>query len=99
MVMGVRTGAIPHPYILNRQLTDADFAVDLMRLYRRQAPAVYQDPEVFLRQTYPTAGSLLLGVGGSAGDRKPEFRTPAPVYAVDCDRPATEGLGALAGHH
>ena len=58
MVMGVRTGATPHPYILNKQLTDADFAADLMRLYRHQAPAVYQDPEVFLRQTYPTVGLL-----------------------------------------
>ncbi|WP_028962636.1 ATP-binding protein [Sulfobacillus thermosulfidooxidans] len=54
--MGVRDGAFPHEYILNNQLTDADFAADLMRLYRQQAAPVYQDPEAFLRQTYPTNG-------------------------------------------
>lgn len=54
--MGVRSGASPHAYILNKKLTDADFAADLMRLYRRQAAPVYQDPEVFLRQTFPTSG-------------------------------------------
>lgn len=56
--MGVRSGANPHSYILNRELTDADFAADLMRLYRGQAPAVYQEPETFLQQTYPTQGLL-----------------------------------------
>lgn len=54
--MGVRSGATPHAYILNKKLTDADFAADLMRLYRQQAAPVYQDPKVFLQQTYPTSG-------------------------------------------
>lgn len=56
IIMGVRGGAFPHAYILNKELTDSDFAADLMRLYRHQAPAVYQDPEIFLGQTYPTEG-------------------------------------------
>ena len=56
IIMGVRSGTFPHAYILNKELTDSDFAADLMRLYRHQAPAVYQDPELFLGQTYPTEG-------------------------------------------
>ncbi len=42
--------------MLKGLLTDSDFAADLMRLYRREAPPMYQNPEEFLRQTFPTEG-------------------------------------------
>ncbi|AEJ38296.1 ATPase (AAA+ superfamily)-like protein [Sulfobacillus acidophilus TPY] len=54
--MGIKVGAVPHAYLLKDTLTDADFAADLMRLYRNEAPPVYQDPTVFLKQTFPTEG-------------------------------------------
>jgi hypothetical protein len=54
--VGVRAGATPHSYVLTRELKDEDFAADLMALYRGKAHPVYQDPKLFLSQTFPTDG-------------------------------------------
>ncbi|MCS6803451.1 MAG: DUF499 domain-containing protein, partial [Dehalococcoidia bacterium] len=45
---------IPRPEVLHGTLDDAIFAAELRYLVAGSAPAVYQDPAIFFRNTYPT---------------------------------------------
>lgn len=54
-MISVRQACVPRPEVLAGDLEDALFAADLAHVIEGRAPKVYQDPETFLRNTYPTA--------------------------------------------
>lgn len=74
--------AIPHKNILEGKLTMDVFAADLWEVFKGRAPTEYQNPEVFFRKTYITAGLRnLLEVAqkrlkGEGGDPVIQLQTP-----------------------
>lgn len=77
-------GAIPHDDILGGNLQMDTYAADLWSVARGDAntPVVYRDPVQFFQQTYLTRslqallGDVLKVLGGGAGDRVLQLRTP-----------------------
>ena len=51
----VRETCVPRPEVLRGDLEDAIFAADFGQVVGGVAPSVYQDPERFFANTYPTA--------------------------------------------
>ncbi len=76
------TIAIPHKDILEGKLTMDVFAADLWEVFRGRAQEEYQDPAVFFRKTYITAGlKNLLNIAekrlkGRGGDPIIQIHTP-----------------------
>lgn len=74
--------AVPHKDILEGRLTMDVFAADLWEVFQGRAPEDYQDPEIFFRKTYLTAGlKNLLAVAskrlrGNGGDPVIQLQTP-----------------------
>ncbi len=52
--MGVKTGCTPRGDVLQGELNDAIFAASFGRLIRNEGPAVYREPALFFRNTFPT---------------------------------------------
>jgi hypothetical protein len=52
--MSVKAGCTPRDDVLQGELNDAIFAASFGRLIRDEGPAVYRDPTLFFRNTYPT---------------------------------------------
>lgn len=52
--MGIKTGCTPRGDVLQGELNDAIFAASFGRLIRSEGPAVYREPALFFRNTYPT---------------------------------------------
>jgi hypothetical protein len=52
--MGVKIGCTPRGDVLEGELNDAIFAASFGRLIRNEGPAVYREPALFFRNTYPT---------------------------------------------
>jgi hypothetical protein len=52
--MGVKTGCKPRDDVLQGELNDAIFAASFGRLIRNEGPAVYREPALFFRNTFPT---------------------------------------------
>jgi len=50
------TIAVPHDDIWQGDFTLETFAADLWKVYHRQGPEAYRDPELFFRHTYLTQG-------------------------------------------
>jgi predicted AAA+ superfamily ATPase len=53
--MGVRGGSAPRADVRHGELDDAIFAASFGKLIKGEAPAIYQRPERFFENTYPTA--------------------------------------------
>ena len=76
------TIAIPHRDILEGRLTMDVFAADLWEVFKGRAPAEYQDPTIFFRKTYTTAGLKNLldmakkRLDGKGGDPVIQLQTP-----------------------
>jgi|Deesub1362A_J573_1020465.scaffolds.fasta_scaffold01294_8 hypothetical protein len=76
------TIAIPHKDVLEGRLTMDVFAADLWEVFQGRAPDEYQDPDVFFRKTYLTAGlKNLLDIAekriqGKGGDPIIQLQTP-----------------------
>ena len=74
--------AQPHRDVLEGRLTMDVFAADLWEVFQGRAPDEYQDPEVFFRKTYLTAGlKNLLDIAqrrleGKGGDPVIQLQTP-----------------------
>ncbi|MGB9824473.1 MAG: DUF499 domain-containing protein [Candidatus Hydrothermia bacterium] len=74
--------AIPHDDIVKGQLTMDVFAADLWLVASGQAPNDYQNPDLFFRKTYQTAGlKNILNVAknrleGKSGDSTIQLQTP-----------------------
>ena len=52
--MGVKAGCTPRSDVLEGELNDAIFAASFGRLIRDDGPAVYREPGLFFRNTFPT---------------------------------------------
>jgi predicted AAA+ superfamily ATPase len=52
--MGVKAGCTPRDDVLQGELNDAIFAASFGRLIRDEGPAVYREPALFFRNTFPT---------------------------------------------
>lgn len=50
----IRETCIPRPEVLTGDLQDAIFAADFGHVAEDRGPAVYRDPALFVRNTYPT---------------------------------------------
>ena len=76
------TIAIPHSDILEGQLTMDVFAADLWQVFKGEAPEEYQNPGVFFRKTFLTAGIRNLldivkkRLDGKGGDPVIQLQTP-----------------------
>ena len=76
------TIATPHRDILEGRLTMDIFAADLWQVFKGKAPEEYQDPDVFFRKTFITAGLRnLLDIAekrlkGKGGDPVIQLQTP-----------------------
>ena len=74
--------AVPHEDIMQGRLTMDVFAADLWEVFQGRAVEDYQDPEVFFRKTYLTAGiKTLLKIAsrrlrGEGGDPVVQIQTP-----------------------
>jgi len=76
------TIAIPHSDILEGRLTMDVFAADLWQVFKGEAPEEYQNPDIFFRKTFLTAGiKNLLDIvkkrlDGKGGDSVIQLQTP-----------------------
>ena len=74
--------ATPHEDILEGRLTMDVFAADLWEVYKKRAPAEYQDADIFFKKTYLTKGlqNLIELAGkrlqGEGGDPIIQLQTP-----------------------
>ncbi len=74
--------AVPHEDIIQGRLTMDIFAADLWEVFQGRAVEDYQDPEVFFRKTYLTAGIKTLlkitskRLRGEGGDPVVQIQTP-----------------------
>jgi len=74
--------ATPHEDILQGRLTMDVFAADLWEVYKKRAPAEYQDADIFFRKTYLTKGLKNLleimekRLQGKGGDSVIQLQTP-----------------------
>ena len=74
--------ATPHEDILEGRLTMDVFAADLWEVYKKRAPAEYQDADIFFKKTYLTAGLKNLlemmekRLKGKGGDSIIQLQTP-----------------------
>ncbi len=70
----------PRDDVLKGTIAESDFAADLAKVIRRQAPSTYQNPVEFFDNTYPTRGlqNLLANVcrrlSGAGGEAASIFR-------------------------
>ena len=76
------TIAIPHKDILEGRFTMDVFAADLWEVFKKRAPAEYQDPDIFFGKSYITSGlNNLLEIvkkrlEGKGGDSVIQLQTP-----------------------
>jgi len=74
--------AVPHEDILQGRLTMDVFAADLWEVYKKRAPAEYQDADIFFKKTYLTKGLKNLlemmekRLEGRGGDSIIQLQTP-----------------------
>jgi hypothetical protein len=74
VAMSVKAGCTPRDDVLQGELNDAIFAASFGRLIRDEGPAVYRDPALFFRNTYPTTRYAACASGCSARSQIPRRR-------------------------
>ena len=98
MMKTVVDSCVPKKDVLEGSIDDTVFAADLYAVYRGTAPPIYQDPQKFFDNTYPTEGleELLSEVFGRLSGTRPDAN---PVIKLETSMGGGKTHDLIALYH
>jgi hypothetical protein len=98
LIKTVIDSCLPKKDVLEGSIDDTVFAADLYAVYRGMAPPIYQDPQKFFDNTYPTEGlkELLSEVFGRLSETRPDAN---PVIKLETSMGGGKTHDLIALYH